>query len=207
MIDELFGEGWLARRLLTFIPVLLSLTVHEWAHAWAAWRLGDDTAARQGRLTLDPLAHIDPVGTIILPVLGVPFGWARPVPIDPSRFGAHERLGMMLSAAAGPASNLVLAALAGLGVLLAPALGLPAFALDLLQSTAWINVALAVFNLLPVPPLDGSRIADWLMPDALRPLWDRLQDLGPFALLLFLLFGWVVLSPLLLVLSVASSVP
>src|SRR5262245_5114479 len=100
-------------RAIAFIPVLLSLTVHEWAHAWTAWKLGDDTAKLQGRVSLNPIDHIDPVGTLLLPLLGVPFGWAKPVPINPVRFRATVSMpmGVLLSVAAGPISNLVLAAL------------------------------------------------------------------------------------------------
>jgi Zn-dependent protease len=95
-------------RAIGFIPVLLSLTVHEWAHAWTALRLGDDTAKMLGRVSLNPLDHIDPVGTLLLPLAGVPFGWAKPVPINPLRFRANISmpLGVLLSAAAGPISNL-----------------------------------------------------------------------------------------------------
>ena len=119
-------SGSMADRLAYVIVLLLSLSVHEWAHAISAFRLGDDTAYRQGRLTLNPLAHIDPVGTLLLPLLGVPFGWARPVPVNPARFrrDVHMRTGMMLTAAAGPASNLVLALVSavaiGLTIRLAP---------------------------------------------------------------------------------------
>jgi Zn-dependent protease len=93
------------------IPLILSLTVHEFAHAWSAYRLGDDTASRMGRLTLNPLAHIDPIGTVLLPLLGIPFGWARPVPINPARFRRSMRMstGMMITAAAGPLANVILA--------------------------------------------------------------------------------------------------
>src|SRR5215471_12296793 len=100
------------------VPLLLSLTVHEWAHAWSAYRLGDDTAAKLGRLTLNPIAHIDPIGTLILPLLGVPFGWAKPVPVVASRFrrGVNMTTGMMITAAAGPLSNVVLAVLSAVGI-------------------------------------------------------------------------------------------
>ena len=98
---------------MILIPLLLSLTVHEWAHAWSAYRLGDDTASMQGRLTLNPIAHIDPVGTLVLPLLGIPFGWAKPVPVNPTRFrrGVNMSTGMIITAAAGPLSNVVLALL------------------------------------------------------------------------------------------------
>src|SRR5262245_62591833 len=96
----------LLQRIVNFIPVLLSLTVHEWAHAWTAWKLGDDTAKLQGRVSLNPIDHIDPVGTLLLPLLGVPFGWAKPVPINPVRFRANVSMpmGVLLSVAAGPIS-------------------------------------------------------------------------------------------------------
>ncbi len=197
------SETWLAERLLTLIPLVLSLTVHEWAHAFAAWRLGDDTALRQGRLTLDPFAHVDPVGTLLLPMLGVPFGWAKPVPINPLRFTVSERLGVMLTAAAGPASNAVLALACGAATYAGAAVGLPAAIHSVLWSTTLLNVALALFNLLPIPPLDGSRVVDWLMPDSLRPLWDRVQALGPLALAVVvvlpaLLGGYLLLGSVLL---------
>jgi Zn-dependent protease len=178
-------EGtWLASRVVMLIPLLLSLTVHEWAHALAADRLGDDTARRLGRLTLDPLAHIDPIGTLILPLLGVPFGWAKPVPVNPLRFvGVSERGGMLLVAAAGPASNFVLALVsaAALGVAgrIAPALVADGAVLaQVLQTAIVLNVLLACFNLLPIPPLDGSRVVDGLVPARLQPLWSRVHALG-----------------------------
>jgi Zn-dependent protease len=187
------SESYLLERLLLLIPLVLSLSVHEWAHAYSAWRLGDDTAARQGRLTLNPIVHIDPIGTLLLPMLGVPFGWARPVPVDPSRFrrSVHMRTGMMITASAGPLSNVVLAlgCVIAFGVMLRAS---PETAASdggigaLLMRGFQINVALAVFNMLPVPPLDGSRVADGLMPRALRPAWERFASVGPIMLLVVL---------------------
>ena len=185
-----FDENFLIERLRIWVVLLISLSVHEWAHAWSAWRLGDDTAARMGRMTLNPLVHIDPVGTFLLPLLGVPFGWAKPVPVNPARFRRDIRMstGMMITAAAGPISNVCLAL--GCTVVLAC---LVAFNVDmgnvtprvwqLLQMGIFINVILAVFNMLPVPPLDGSRIADGLMPDSLRPNWDSFCRLTPIPLI------------------------
>lgn len=196
---------WLFERLTIVIPLVLSLSVHEWAHAWAAFRLGDDTAQRLGRLTLNPIPHIDPIGTILLPLIGVPFGWAKPVPVNPTRFrrSVSMRNGMMITAAAGPFSNVVLAVgctiVLGLlwryaGDLLAeqPAL------LVLLRHGILINLALAIFNLLPIPPLDGSRVADGLMPQRLRPAWDYFAQRGTIVLLVVLFapsfFGFSVLD-------------
>src|SRR5579872_3573193 len=109
----MFTHVNLLHGLMTLVPLVLSLTVHEWAHAYSAFRLGDDTAARMGRMTLNPIPHIDPIGTILLPMLGIPFGWAKPVPITPTRFrrDISMRAGIMITAAAGPLSNLVLAVL------------------------------------------------------------------------------------------------
>lgn len=172
------SNHWLADRLILWIPLLLSLTVHEWAHALAAKLLGDDTAERLGRLTLNPLEHIDPIGTLILPLLGVPFGWAKPVPIQPLRFrrDVSLRTGVLLVAAAGPASNLCLAlALAGVvGVSSRLFHASNGPLLELLERVTVINVLLACFNLLPIPPLDGGRVVDSLMPERFRPAWDWL---------------------------------
>ncbi len=183
------GDGWLAARVLFLVPVLLSLTVHEFAHAWTARALGDDTAERAGRLTLNPLEHIDPVG-LLLPLLGVPFGWAKPVPVDPARFspGVSMETGLVLTAGAGPLSNGVIAILAtvamGLWARFDPAAATAGGgSWAMLQSVAFLNLLLALFNLLPVPPLDGSRIADGLMPRSLRPAWETFSRLGPLALL------------------------
>lgn len=172
-------EEWLSQRLLAWIPLVLSLSVHEWAHAYTALLLGDDTAARQGRLTLDPLAHVDLLGTVALPLLGVPFGWAKPVPVEPTRFdaGVSMRTGMLLTALAGPLSNGVLAAIAlaiGVGLdAVAPGWVAPGSAgRSLLDAMVLINVLLGVFNLLPIPPLDGSRIVDGLVPERIRSTWE-----------------------------------
>lgn len=188
---DFFGDTWLASRVLVLVPVVLSLSVHEFAHAWCAFRLGDDTAARQGRLTLNPLEHLDPVG-LLLPLLGVPFGWAKPVPVDPSRMRAGSlETGIVLTAAAGPISNLLLAIGATLAMggwaRLDP--GAPLAAGPLWQLLEWlvrVNLVLAVFNLIPVPPLDGSRIVDGLCPAWLRPQWQAFASVGPFALVALL---------------------
>jgi Zn-dependent protease len=185
----------LLERAVAFIPVLLSLTVHEWAHAWTAWKLGDDTAKMMGRVSLNPIDHIDPVGTLLLPLLGVPFGWAKPVPINPVRFrtSVSMPMGVLLTAAAGPISNLLLAALG-----CAALAGMTAFAhaelasglepgtwmaiAQVVQMFVIINVVLALFNLLPIPPLDGSRIVEAIVPSSFRPIWSQICSLGPVLL-------------------------
>ncbi len=191
------GSGDLALTILDrvalFVPLLLSLTVHEWAHARSALALGDDTAALAGRCTLSPLPHIDILGTVILPLLGVPFGWAKPVPINPLRFrrGVDMRTGMMLTALAGPASNLILAVISivllVISIRLAPGLmyRLPE-PVRILELMILVNVALAFFNMMPVPPLDGSRLADYFVPDSLRPTWEKVYGAGPIALIVFI---------------------
>lgn len=199
----MFDRVQLFERLMTLIPLVLSLSVHEWAHAWSAYRLGDDTAARLGRLTLNPLAHIDPIGTIMLPLLGVPFGWAKPVPVNPTRFDRRVtmRTGMVITAAAGPLANVVLAV--ACTVVLGLALRFASDFLDaqpalrlLLDYGIGMNLVLAIFNLLPIPPLDGSRVADGLMPRRFRPAWEAFARQGPIVLLV------VIFAPRLLGFSV-----
>ena len=180
-------QGFLLDALMRLIPLVLSLSVHEWAHAWSAHRLGDDTAQRQGRLTLNPMAHIDPLGTIIMPLLSpIPFGWARPVPFNPVNFTRkiRMRVGVMMVAAAGPASNLVLAVLCVLveGICRRFDIGGDGL-LMLLGYGLQLNVALAVFNMLPIRPLDGGQVADGLMPERLRPSWERLARYSPLLLI------------------------
>jgi Zn-dependent protease len=202
----------LKRAVLLFIPLILSLAVHEFAHAWSAYKLGDDTAKQAGRLTLNPLAHADLIGTIIFPLLGVPFGWAKPVPVDPRRFRRDIRMGtgMAITASAGPISNVILAVLVTtLFALLAR------FAPDLLQAengvrellgtAIFLNVNLALFNLIPVPPLDGSRIVDGLMPYRFRPQWERLMAFSPFLLIaVFIFAGRIINGPSNFVLGLLS---
>ncbi len=188
--------SFLLDRALLLIPLMLSLSVHEWAHAFSAYRLGDDTAARMGRLTLNPLAHADLFGTILLPLLNVPFGWAKPVPVNPARFRRDVSMGkgMAITASAGPVSNALLAvgATVAFGLLLriAPDSVEGDSALRrLLVVTITLNVNLALFNLIPIPPLDGSRIVAWLMPYRLRDQWHAVEQYAPFLLLVVFFFG------------------
>jgi Zn-dependent protease len=204
----LFTADALLGRLMLLVPLVLSLTVHEWAHAWSAFKLGDDTAARQGRLTLNPLAHADPVGTVLLPLLGIPFGWAKPVPVSPLRFTRKisMRGGMMLTAAAGPLSNLVIALVCAVLFGLLYRFGLLELSsgehvrdarqglATLLLVTTRMNVALAVFNMLPIPPLDGSRVADFLMPNRWRSGWEIFVQYSGWILLGVIMFGRYILA-------------
>jgi Zn-dependent protease len=179
----------LLRLALVYLPLVGSLALHEYAHAQTATALGDDTPRVQGRLTLNPLAHLDPFGSVLLPVALVlmgqaPFGWARPVQVSAHRFRKSIRMhtGLMLTAAAGPVTNLVLAALAGVGYAGAGS----SLAVATWRELMGLNVMLFLFNLLPVPPLDGSRVLAGLLPTTGRDLLRRAERLAPmFLALLF----------------------
>jgi len=178
------------------IILVLSVTTHEAAHAWVADRLGDRTARSMGRLTLDPVPHIDPFWTLLLPALLIffkspfLFGAARPVPVDVTRLRGGPR-GMALVAAAGPATNLCIAAIlsALLAVFLRSGRFTPgAVGTEILAWGIYANVLLLVFNLLPIPPLDGSKVVAGLLPPAARYRYLALERFGmlPFLLLLFI---------------------
>jgi Zn-dependent protease len=185
-----------------FVPLLLGIVCHEVAHGWVAYRLGDPTAKNLGRLTLNPVRHFDPTGAVIflLTTLFGPFvlGWAKPVPIHPGHFKNPTR-GMALVSAAGPAANLILAVifaflLRGMIALLEqqedPNSTFFLFPLALIcKAGVDVNIILAVFNLLPVPPLDGSKIVAWLLPDALAEKYLELERFGFLILIVLLATG------------------
>ena len=186
--------------LMAAVPAIVAITLHEAAHGYAAWALGDDTAKRAGRLSLNPLVHVDRVGTILLPgalligqmlTLGhvaFMFGWAKPVPVAAWRF-RDPRRGMMVVAAAGPAMNVLLAFLGALSLWampLVPAAGQQG-ARTLVGDFMLVNVTLALFNLLPIPPLDGGRIAVGLLPERLARRLAGLERAG-FAIVLIGVF-------------------
>lgn len=173
------------------VPLFISITLHEWAHGYVAYKFGDMTPKLQGRLTLNPFAHLDPLGTLMLFTIGI--GWAKPVIIDPRNLSGKTQ--QMLVALAGPASNILLALIF-------------AFVLVYLQTTHHgansevfstitmslgiiirINLILAIFNLLPIPPLDGSRVVSWLLPEKLEYYFRSLEPLGLIFILLILFSG------------------
>ena len=169
---------------------MFALSFHEFAHAWMASKCGDNTAARMGRLTLNPMAHLDVMGSLM--ILFVGFGWAKPVPVDSRNLG-DPRKDMMKVAAAGPLSNLLLAMLAGMAWRL---LGGINFLLDtnfpvLIFYFTQINIALAVFNLIPVSPLDGSQIFSGYLMKTNPELALKIQSYGPQVLFGLILFGYV----------------
>jgi Zn-dependent protease len=182
--------------LILFSILLLSLTVHEWAHAWSADRLGDPTARVLGRVTLNPIAHIDPIGTIVFPLISmfspVPLlGWAKPVPVDIRRL-RNGRRDFVLVAAAGPASNLVMAVAAAalLGGAGDPGATVAGYGFSaLLVQAVRLNVMLAVFNMLPIPPLDGGNVLSGLLPRPLAYVVDQIRPYGFILLYALILTG------------------
>ncbi len=185
------------------IPLVIAIVFHEVAHGWVARMFGDDTAARLGRLTLNPIRHVDPVGTIGLPlvlaVTGAPiFGWAKPVPVVGANL-RNPRLHMMLVALAGPGINLVLAlvAAAALGLVVTPGVepqGLARFGVDNLLNFLLINVFLAIFNLIPLPPFDGGHVVEGLLPRSAVPTWHAVARFG-FPILIVLLLVVPMIAP------------
>jgi Zn-dependent protease len=164
---------------LVLLPiVLVSLTLHELGHAYVAWKLGDPTAKEQGRLTLNPIAHLDPLGTLMFAltalIANLPFGWARPVPVRPGFF-RRPKEGMAIVAAAGPAMNFLIA-LVCLAVIRHVELG--DLTAEVVENAYIVNIILGLFNLIPVPPLDGSRIVGVLMDRATYVRWIQLDQFG-----------------------------
>ena len=174
------------------IALLLGFSVHEAAHAWVAYRLGDDTAARAGRLTLNPLKHLDPIGSIM--VLVAMIGWAKPVPVSPWRLRYGPRVGVALVSVAGPLSNLVLAALVALPWRLGWLDYAPDLVLDIVWTVIALNVVLFIFNLLPLAPLDGISVLSGLVGERAAGWLRPLQVYGPQILMGLVLISFVVPS-------------
>jgi Zn-dependent protease len=192
--------------LIAFLVLIFSLTVHEAAHAWTASRLGDDTARRLGRVSLNPIVHIDPIGTLLLPLLAIVsnlpiIGWARPTPVNPRNLH-HPRRDNVLVTIAGPTSNLVIAIVASLIMHALPGPGgsvgdvdVSSPLLTIAAEAIDINLLLAVFNMIPVPPLDGGRVLAGLLPPRMAIRYNQLGQYGFLIIYALMLTG--VLSALI----------
>ena len=186
--------------LLFFLVVIPSAIIHEYSHGWMADRLGDPTARYAGRLTLDPRVHVDKWGTFLLPALlyfmtggSFLFAYAKPVPYNPYNL-KNQKWGPSLVAIAGPASNFILAAIFGLIIQLIDFSGNLAMMLSVI---VYANVLLAVFNLVPIPPLDGSKILYAILPDSMWKVKQMLEQYGFFILLIFIFFFFHLISPII----------
>lgn len=173
------------------IAILVALSVHEWAHAFVADKLGDPTAKNEGRVTLNPIAHLDPIGTILFILVG--FGWGKPVPVNPMYF-AHYKRDSALVAAAGPASNFILAigAFGLISIFGLQSIGgtvLQQFASQLLHDILTINLVLMAFNLLPIAPLDGSKVIHLFVPLNYEEQYQEFMSKGPWILLALIILG------------------
>ena len=212
------GLNLIQQVAVSALPVLFAITVHEVAHGWVARRLGDPTAMMLGRLTLNPLKHIDPIGTILVPLIlmmagGILFGWAKPVPITAENL-RHPKRDMAWVAAAGPMANLVMALFWALIMKLdltlqggLMGLKMPIYYMAIVGIN--INVLLMVLNLLPVPPLDGSRVVASFLPDPLAWKYSRIESYGLIILVLLMVthvLEWVMNPPIQLVLGLISRI-
>ncbi len=181
--------------LLSLCIFFFAVIIHEYAHGWVAWKLGDSTARFMGRLTLNPLAHIDPVGTIFLPLVliithsPVLFGWAKPVPVDFFNLNNPKR-DMIWVGLAGPAANIIFAIALSL-LLKIPLLTASHLAVSVITTAIMANLVLAVFNLLPIPPLDGSRIAMGLLPYNLGAEYAKMEPYGFIIIFALLWIGFI----------------
>lgn len=202
----------IAMGLTAYVVLLFSLSVHESAHAWMAHKVGDDTALSLGRVSLNPIVHIDPIGTLLFPLMqiftGIPFlGWAKPTPYNPANFrrDVPMRRGHMLVAGAGPVSNLVLAGLFTAVFFVVVRLGLaepgrhPHPLVMIVAIGIQMNIVLAIFNLVPIPPLDGSKVASYGLPGSIGERYDRVVEPYGFIILLLLMMSGVlsyIISPI-----------
>ncbi len=193
------------------VILIMSVVVHEFAHGYMAYLLGDNTARISGRLTLNPLKHLDPFGSVLLPLIlvlsqaGFVIGWARPVPYNPNNL-RNGRKGNIMVSIAGIVANLAIAILFGLLMRFAPEFGLPLYTSDpsiihpFYKITSIIvitNLVLSLFNLIPIPPLDGSKILFSILPPQLRHIQNFLEQWGMFILLFFVIFLWSQVAPLI----------
>jgi Zn-dependent protease len=194
--------------ILTIVILIFSVILHEVSHGYTADRLGDPTARLSGRLTLNPLKHIDPIGSIVVPLItylvgGFAFGWAKPVPYNPYNL-KNKRQGEFLIAAAGPASNLLIALIfgtilrfvAGGVTTAAQAVALAPF-VTIVSYIVLINIVLAIFNLIPLPPLDGSKLLFSILPNQYGRFRQTLERYAPVFVLIVVFFLWQILSPVI----------
>ena len=184
----------------SILILILSVVVHEVSHGFAANYLGDPTARLQGRLTLNPLPHIDPIGSVLVPLLlfftgsGAMFGWAKPVPVNP--YNLRGKYGEAIVAFAGLLSNICVALVFGLPIRLTIGVLSSSF-LHIAALTVVINLVLAIFNLVPIPPLDGSKILFAFLPHHLQEIREALERWGFFIVLIFIVFLWQYLTPII----------
>lgn len=191
------------------IILIMSVVVHEFAHGYVAYKFGDDTARLSGRLTLNPIKHLDIFGSILLPLLliissaGFVIGWAKPVPVNPNNLKKGKWPSILVSAA-GILSNIFIAIIFGLLIRFAPSLGLPIYDASspqpfyvIMQTIVLLNLVLALFNLVPIPPLDGSKILFEFLPARYKYIEDFLEKWGMFVLLIFIFSLWQYVSPLI----------
>ena len=180
-----FGNS-LTSMVATLLAVLMAITFHETAHGYIAYRLGDPTAKNQGRLTLNPIAHLDPIGALMMFVFG--FGWAKPVPVNPFYFEGDRTKGMMLVSVAGPLTNLIISFAAYFIYVAGSGFAAISFLSIFLSTTVTLNIYLAVFNLIPIPPLDGSKILAGLLPKATAYKFLNTVEQYGFLILMLLIF-------------------
>lgn len=192
--------------LFIIIILIMSVVIHEVAHGYAALALGDPTAKYANRLNLNPLSHLDPVGSVLVPLLGYflggfIIGWAKPVPFNPynlkpEKWGLPNRAGEAIVAIAGPLSNIALALIFGLIIRFVPNLTTNLAFLSLASFVVMINITLAVFNLIPIPPLDGSRILLAILPYQWQNFKDKFEQFGLIFVLIFVFFAWQIIHPI-----------
>lgn len=182
--------------ILSAPPLLFALTFHELAHGYVAWKLGDPTAKEEGRLTMNPLKHLDPFGVLAFLIMKI--GWAKPVPVNP-RYFRNPQQGMLLTALAGPVANLILAVISAILVKVLGSIPVSSHLMyslikpmfDMMVASVWINVMLAVFNFLPIPPLDGSKVLMGILPPEQAMGYARLEPYG-FLILLALFYMGII---------------
>ena len=197
-------------QIFSIIVLIISIVIHEFAHGYSAYLLGDDTARLSGRLTLNPIKHLDPFGSVILPLFlvlsgsGFVIGWARPVPYNPNNL-QKGRMGEFIVAFSGIAANLFVAIIFGLLIRIAPMIGIQAFTssgaispfYDIASIIVQVNLILAIFNIIPIPPLDGSKVLFAFIPPQYRNIQNFMEKWGLFLLVIFIIFIWKSVSPLI----------